>query len=952
MAAYTSTQSGNFNDAATWGGGGWPNADADTFTVVAGHTVTYNVTTPLNTGLGSSVVNAGGTFILDNNTRIRFDGASTFVMAISGNFTCRSNVEIYLKGTTAADKIFDIRSYTQLTTTANAGVSGQNTVTVSNSTGIIVGNRISGTGIGTAATVTQINGNILTISTNNTSTVSGTITVGNKVEMIGSEGMPTSNITSAITVSEYQQGFINVANASAFVANDWISAYERGYTDALIDRNDEGFIVHEVSANTIYLREFVGPTTTITSASANTITVANAKKFRTYQKLIFGTDANRNILSITNINNTTNVISLSANVSGNVTSQTVYTTGPFQFKAVNDKVRKVATTVATQAASNATQIILASVAGFNVDDEILIDSRWPNDSSYTDERPEKRNITAINGNTITLNASLGYIAYVGSFVVRLTRDIKVIGDYETTLTLNAAQSLTAGDEVTQAFSRAKGYVKTTTANTTTVVIQDIFGAFITGSTNNPWISVNGTPLSGNVFVSSQSLSTTQGHCQFALNRGSAMTTNHLGVLEMRDIEFTTFSNQNSTSSRLWLRGFWSSPNYNGNGGVEFEGLTWHTPSQTDNFNFSTRRFNLQRYLDNATLRCCVCYNSEGGFYADEGYNLTDIGMFNNYSARAENFLYIVQHIVGGAWEVAYNYGHRADDIGLLFNVPRYSGRGVHHNWINMAQGRAVQYDISYGQGILLFQNKFEGYFIPVLTFAGRSLLFNYNEFIPVANFFDFGIDTGFQNHNFGVLVDGYIYSLQHNYEADNTVIYIPSGQRVWDGAETAWRCTFDDDASVECGFDETIWIPADTAVTITGTIKLDPAFNGTAPKLELLDCNDRFYFGGSQSIMSANHPLVGSRVNANFNASILNRYQSVTITSDAKPFGRYATVGIICTNANASEGWWEKPVEVTYSSLPDIAQIQAGIMSRSISLSLSNDAYLNERKVRLGGRVT
>ncbi len=40
MAAYSSTQSGNFNNSATWGGAGWPDQDTDTFTVNAGHTVT------------------------------------------------------------------------------------------------------------------------------------------------------------------------------------------------------------------------------------------------------------------------------------------------------------------------------------------------------------------------------------------------------------------------------------------------------------------------------------------------------------------------------------------------------------------------------------------------------------------------------------------------------------------------------------------------------------------------------------------------------------------------------------------------------------------------------------------------------------------------------------------------------------------------------------------------
>ena len=54
MASYTSTQSGNFNDAATWGGGGFPNANADTFTITNGHTVVYNVSGTISDGFGDS----------------------------------------------------------------------------------------------------------------------------------------------------------------------------------------------------------------------------------------------------------------------------------------------------------------------------------------------------------------------------------------------------------------------------------------------------------------------------------------------------------------------------------------------------------------------------------------------------------------------------------------------------------------------------------------------------------------------------------------------------------------------------------------------------------------------------------------------------------------------------------------------------------------------------------
>ncbi|MCJ7802054.1 MAG: CBS domain-containing protein, partial [Candidatus Marinimicrobia bacterium] len=91
-------------------------------------------------------------------------------------------------------------------------------------------------------------------------------------------------------------------------------------------------------------------------------------------------------------------------------------------------------------------------------------------TSYTDEFPEKRNITAIVGNTVTLNAPRGYTAFVNAFVVRATRDIKIISDYERTLTLSTAQSFAVGDVITQAYSRARGVVEASTTNSTTVTM--------------------------------------------------------------------------------------------------------------------------------------------------------------------------------------------------------------------------------------------------------------------------------------------------------------------------------------------------------------------------------------------------------------------------------------------------------------------------------------------------
>lgn len=77
MAAFTSVTSGNWNDGATWGktspgvkGTDWPGNAGDTFTIAAGHTVTYNVSE--TNELGASTINGLLSFSTDANTLLRF----------------------------------------------------------------------------------------------------------------------------------------------------------------------------------------------------------------------------------------------------------------------------------------------------------------------------------------------------------------------------------------------------------------------------------------------------------------------------------------------------------------------------------------------------------------------------------------------------------------------------------------------------------------------------------------------------------------------------------------------------------------------------------------------------------------------------------------------------------------------------------------------------------------
>lgn len=88
MAAFTSTQTGNWNDGATWGntspgvkGTDWPGNAGDTATIANTHVVTYNVSE--TNQLGDVTINAGGelTWVTNMDTRLELGTAATLTIA-------------------------------------------------------------------------------------------------------------------------------------------------------------------------------------------------------------------------------------------------------------------------------------------------------------------------------------------------------------------------------------------------------------------------------------------------------------------------------------------------------------------------------------------------------------------------------------------------------------------------------------------------------------------------------------------------------------------------------------------------------------------------------------------------------------------------------------------------------------------------------------------------------
>ena len=86
MATRTSVASGNFSSAGTWDTG--VPVDGDDFIIATGHTVTYDVTTPVATGFGNSFIRGG---VLQSQS-----GATT-VLRMNGVLEVETNSTLHMR---------------------------------------------------------------------------------------------------------------------------------------------------------------------------------------------------------------------------------------------------------------------------------------------------------------------------------------------------------------------------------------------------------------------------------------------------------------------------------------------------------------------------------------------------------------------------------------------------------------------------------------------------------------------------------------------------------------------------------------------------------------------------------------------------------------------------------------------------------------------------------------
>ena len=363
MAALTSSQSGNFNSSSTWGGS--TPADGDTFTITAGHLVTVNSDLRPTNGYGD--ITCHGKLYITNNGKFRLNGRITI--------RASSKTSFFTEGVSTSGGAFVMDSGSRLE---------------------IRGDNSARHGIW-----------------NETERYT-------TLECVGTEKNLNTTLSSQHT---YNSSYFTVASASNFSAGDWITIFKRD-VDYLVCP-DEGFWVHDVdtSNNRIYYRQFVSPTTEVTSYNYQDLYVDNARKFKVGYKIIFGTGSNRNVKTITAIDRGANKITCDSNISGNPTGATVYQTGNEKIHVSGSLVKRMATTLTSASSSGGNTIIVGNASDINVGDEILIDVNNDNNTNW--DYNAKYTVQSIEGTEITLTSNLSYNHKAGSIVTIVTRDCEI-----------------------------------------------------------------------------------------------------------------------------------------------------------------------------------------------------------------------------------------------------------------------------------------------------------------------------------------------------------------------------------------------------------------------------------------------------------------------------------------------------------------------------------------------
>jgi hypothetical protein len=823
MAIITSTQSGNFNAGSTWVGGVVP-VDGDSFIIATGHTVTYNVTSPVTNGFDDSDVygilqsQSGASTILRMNGRLR--------IRTNGTYHARAGHTLQFRGTAASSHILYVLNES-----------------------------------------------------------------GASLIMEGSDGMPTTTLSAGANEKSTSFSFTSATN---FAVGEWFSIYNNttAYTGnaGAATLRDEGFWIHDISGSTVYFRQFVGPESTIVSASGTSLVVANAKVFRVGQQIIFGTGANRNIHTINSINYSTKTLTLSGSVTGTVTGLTVYETGSDKIHASGDKVRKVATVTTASSSSALTTITVANANMFATNDEIWIEARSEcggttdgNWNAYgTDTGPRYRHVvSSIAGNVLTLSAAIGYNVVQGALVTRLTRDVVV-------------EPVTPNSDYYGAFIQAYS-----SDYTRKFILKDVFFRYVGSSFGQ---------AEGGVYADYGFLST---------NSPAVTLTNTVPALNQQPwVEGITLTGSNSTRD---LGGLWFRPRYGQLRCCTVVGI----------FNSSIA---CGWYNEGAAIYNCIASGSNAwGFRSEHNAEWGELAYC--YSSRNYRQMRCIQYDANIG--VHHFIGDCANENGIYFfgiSPSNYKIKSTGSRWGPLVERSTIT--SVYSQHTRLSGLATENSNPPGTTARGY-----YH-----STHIDRGTNRQFMTsieHNFE-----YDAIRQFGYGVER---YWDQSQSAWRVLHSTELSDYGSGFFVSVYIPANVSAIAECSIRLYTPYSGNyPRFEAR-DVMSGITPNTIANAGGNYSTA-----LVGGAQSVQYTSAAETGYQSQSLTIPAVSFPRNINIGVHVDNTNASEGYWMRPINIYINSpypfvVPDDSGVNSGFGPATGYVYVKSTSEPN--KLRLGGRL-
>ena len=240
----------------------------------SGTTMTVPDTTGINPGM--VVTKIAGTGTLQTNTVVvSVTNSTTLIIDQAASVALSAATVSFADTLTLPASSIGGETYTVSAT----GTSGQTTVIVSNTANIFIGQRVTGTGIGSLAVVTLITGTTVTLSKANSATVNGNITFSDEILITVTGNANTENISGTATGLT----ITNVAsNANIYVGG---TVEITGGTPTWESHNGDVFIASITGSGpyTITLRNEENTFKGFTSSGAITFRVASGSTINWFE---------------------------------------------------------------------------------------------------------------------------------------------------------------------------------------------------------------------------------------------------------------------------------------------------------------------------------------------------------------------------------------------------------------------------------------------------------------------------------------------------------------------------------------------------------------------------------------------------------------------------------------------------------------------------------------------